>query len=229
MTGRFLMFVVLCLALSSDYALAQVGIVRTIEGQVSVVSGKQECAPQYGLDLEEGNELRTNGKSWALLTMTDGTKITLRPETEVQILIYRYTESGETWQNRALLVLTRGALRVSTGRLVSGNNSGFAVRTPDASIEVRGTDHDITYIVSKPNTAGEAGPGTYSRSYAGEIVLKNEHGNVTLTAGQVAFAEPRVHAPPRMLNGYPRFYYAHDHVDRRVAAVAGRLDAVTLP
>lgn len=224
---RLFMSVVLCLALLSEStALAQVGIVYTVEGQVSLKSGRQERVQHFGLDLDEGDAIRTSVKSWALLTMMDGTKITVRPDTEVRIYIYRYTESGESWQNRALLVLTRGALRVTSGRIAMGRSSGFAVRTPDATMDMRGADHDITYIAPKFTPTRDATAGTYGRTFTGKAVLRNPRGEVTIHDGQTAYAEPRMRIPPRVLSTNPHFFQWHSYVDRRVAAVAERQETV---
>ena len=208
-------------------ALAQVGIVRTVEGPVSVLSGKQECAPRYGLDLEEGDAVRTGAKAWALLSMIDGAKITVRPDSELRVVIYRYVESGDSWQSRAVLALTRGAVRVSSGRIAVGRSSGFEVKTPDATMDMRGADSDITYIAAKPAAAGDAPVGSYGRAYAGEAVLKNAGGEVTLRDGQTAYAEPRV--MPRVLTTTPYFFHWHGYIDRRSAAVADKLDSIVVP
>src|SRR5262245_21836874 len=49
--------------LNGAAVMAQVGVVRTVEGQVSVASGKPECALRYGLDLDEGDAVRTGEKA----------------------------------------------------------------------------------------------------------------------------------------------------------------------
>lgn len=203
-------------------AQSQVGVVRTVEGQVSVFSAKPECAPRYGLDLDEGDVVRTGEKSWALLTMMDGAKITLRPDSELRIDNYRYTDAGEVSQNGALLALQRGSVRVATGRIAGVRNSGIMIRTPDAIIDLRGADQDIAYLDPKVTPAGLAA-GSYGKSYAGEAVLKNALGEVMLRTGQVAYAEPR--APPRTLAVDPYFLYWHNFIDRQAARVAEQLDA----
>jgi len=204
--------------------LAQVGIVRTVEGQVSVFSGKQECAPRYGLDLEEGDAIRTGAKAWALLAMMDGTKITVRPDTEVRIDTYRYNESGEPGQNRAQLALSHGALRVAPGRIALGRGGTFVAKTPDAGMTMRGADHDVTYIAPKTTPAINTQAGTYGRSYAGEAALNNAGGEVALRDGQTAYAEARTRAAPRLLSSNPYFYHWHGYIDRRAAAVAEKLE-----
>lgn len=204
---------------------AQVGIIRTVEGQVSVFSGKQECAPRYGLDLEEGDAVRTGAKAWALLAMMDGAKITVRPDTEVRIDAYRYTDAGESAQNRAQLTLTQGALRVTSARIIAGRNAGFSIQLPDASMELRGADHDVAFVGPKFATR-DTPAGSYGKSHAGDALMKSPHGEVIVRAGQVAYAEPRVRASPRVLSIKPYFYHWHDHIDRRAAAIAEKLDLI---
>ena len=207
------------------FAEAQVGIVRTIEGQVRVFSGKAECAPRYGLDVEEGDVVRTGDKAWAMLTMMDGAKITVRPDTEVRVDVYRYTEAGESAQNRAQFTLTRGAVRVTAGGIARGRNAGVLVNTPDASVTLRGADQDVAYILPQFSPRGDALVGAYGKSYAGEAIMKNAGGTVTIKAGQVAFAETRVRKPPQVLPSDPYFYHWHSFIDRRAAAVGEGLDA----
>ena len=226
MQVRFLsMLLVLLTAFAALPARAQVGtqvgIVLTVEGQVNVVSGKPECGVRYGLDLEEGDMVRTGDKSWAVLSLLDGAKITVRPSTEVRIERYRFTESGEPSQNFALLALTRGALRVLTGAIATGRNTGYRVRTPEMTMEMRGTDHDVSHVVPQFTPVGDAAPGSYGKTYAGEAIIKNSSGELTLRNGQSAFAALR--APPRLLTLEPWLFSLHAHIDRRATAVTNSL------
>lgn len=223
-TARLLMA---CLAwLGPSLVFAQVGIVRTVEGQVSVFSGKQECAPRYGLDLEEGDAVRTGPNAWALLSMMDGAKITVRPDSEVRIDSYRYTDGGDAVLNRARLTLVQGALRVASGRIAAGGKADFLVQAPEASLALRDGDHDIAAVGPKFTVRGDAALGTYGRSYRGEAVMKNPHGEIALRTNQVGFVEPRPRAAPRVLNTEPYFYHWHGYIDRRAAVVAEKLDVL---
>lgn len=214
-------FVAVLAGLTALPVSAQVGVVLTVEGQVNVISGKEECGLRYGLDIDEGDTVRTGEKSWAVLSLLDGAKITVRPSTEVRIESYRFTESGDAAQNHALLALTRGSLRVVTGAITRGRNTGYRVRTPEVIFDMRGSDHDVTHIVSTP--AGDAAPGSYGKTYTGEAVIKNAGGELTLHDGQAAFAALRARAAPRLLTMEPWFFSMHSFIDRRAAAVADSL------
>jgi hypothetical protein len=214
------------MSMAGTPALAQVGIVRTVEGQVNVMSGKQECAPRYGLDLEAGDVVRTGAKSWALLAMIDGTKITVRPDSEMRIAAFRYTDLDEFAQNHALLSLLTGAVRVTPGRVAVTRGKGFQVQTPDANMTLRGADHDVAFVPPDGAEKGDAPTGTYGRSHVGYAILKNAHGEVTIRTGQTAYAAPKVNAPPRVLETEPYFYHWHNYIDRRAAAIADKLETL---
>ena len=219
----------LAVILTALPANAQVGVVLTVEGQVNVISGKQECGLRYGLDIDEGDSVRTGEKSWAVLSLLDGARITVRPSTDVRIEVYRFTESGDAPQNHATLALARGSLRVVTGAIARGRNTGYRVRTPAATMEMLGTDHDVTHVAPQFTPVGDAAPGSYGKTYAGEAVIKNASGELTLRDGQAAFAALRASAPPRLLTMEPWFFSMHAFIDRRAAAVADALSGPTVP
>ncbi len=222
--GRFFLPAALVL-LASLPVRAQVGIVLTLEGQVNVISGKEECGLRYGLDLEEGDTVRTGDKSWAVLSLLDGARITVRPSTEMRIEKYRFTESGDAPQNFAALALKGGALRVVTGAIPRGRNTGYRVLTPEVTVEMRGGDHDVSHVAPQFTPMGDAPPGSYGKTHAGEAVMKNASGELTLREGQTAFAALRGQAAPRVLTSEPWFFNIHTHIDRRAAAVGATLNA----
>ena len=201
-------------------ARAQVGMVLAVEGRVNVISGKQECGLRYGLDLDEGDTVRTGEKSWAVLSLLDGTRITVRPSTVLRIEKYRYTDSADAPQNHATLTLTGGALRVVTGAIVRGRNTGYQVRTPEITMELQGGDHDVSHITPQFTPAGDAVPGSYGKTYSGEASIKNASGALILRDGQAAVARLNAHIAPRLLTTEPGFFSLHAHIDRRAAAVS---------
>lgn len=194
-----------------------------------MISRKQECGLRYGLDLEESDTVRTGDKSWAVLQFLDGAKITVRPSTEVRIENYRFTESSEAPRNHASFELMRGSLRVLTGAIVRGKNTGYRVRTPDITMEMRGADHDVTYVVPRFTPVGDAVPGSYGKTFSGEAAFKSANGEITLRDGQAAFASSRARVPPRLLTLEPWFFSMHSFIDRRAAAVADSLLGPNLP
>jgi len=219
----------LCAAPWPAQSHAQVGIVLTVEGEVNVISGKQECGLRYGLDLEEGDTVRTGEKSWAVLSLLDGARITVRPSTEMRVEEYRFIESGDAVLNRATLALARGSLRVLTGAITRGLNSGYRVRTPEVMMELRGTDHDVAHVPPQFTPVGYAVPGSYGKSHAGEAMIKNAGGELSVRDGQTGFSAIRMAGPPRLLTSDPAFFNLHAFIDRRAAAVSNASPAIPNP
>ena len=196
-----------------------------------VLSGKLECAPRFGLDLDESDTIRTGEKAWAVLVMVDGTRIAVRPQSELTVSVFRYTDGGEITQNHAILTLTRGAIRVNAGHMGRGRNSGFIVRTRDAEVLIQGTDQDVAYVTpdfaAKPKP-GDPEQGTYAKVHEGAGLLRAVGKDVKLQAGQSAFAGGKEKSAPKVLPSDPYFFHWHTYIDRRVATVLARQDAEPL-
>ena len=102
-----------------------------------------------------GDVLSTESDTYAQLRFTDGGRVTLRPNTQVKIDAYHYSEL-QPKQDSFLMSLVKGGLRALSGFIGHrGNRDAYAMRTPTATIGIRGTEYDAIYI--PPN--GQAGNG----------------------------------------------------------------------
>ncbi len=129
-------------ALASSQALAQPA------GQVEYASGAgfaqaQNQTPRAlgrGLELQEGDRLTTVQNSTAIVRFRDGTRMTLRPNTELIVQRYAYRDGAA--DNSMLLQLLRGGLRALTGLVSKGAPDAAKIRTATATVGIRGTDFD---------------------------------------------------------------------------------------
>jgi hypothetical protein len=87
-----------------------------------------------GLVLNPGDAIRTGDKAQAQLTLADGTKMVLRPKTQMQV--------RETAPNR-VFGLDFGRMKSFVKKLKSNNK--FEVKTPVAAASVRGTVFEVGY------------------------------------------------------------------------------------
>ena len=93
-----------------------------------------------GLELREGDALSTAAGATAIIALRDGTRMTLRPGTDMVVQQFRYQEGSPN--NSLLMQLFAGGLRAITG-LVSKNAPDAArLQTRTATIGIRGTDFD---------------------------------------------------------------------------------------
>ena len=198
-------------------AYAAVGTVDSFEGDVRVVTATSDLAAHAGMELNEGDSIRTGDNAWALLVMTDGASLTLRQNSQIQLAAYRYNPDGNAADNSSVLKLVKGALRSITGYIGRTNRAGYRIDTPTATIGVRGTDHEPAYY--PPGAYTDRDPGTYDKVNEGESFIRNPKGqDVSVKPGQYAFVHHNSAIAPRVLQRPPAFYQRHAEQDRRAAA-----------
>lgn len=93
-----------------------------------------------GLALQQGDRLTTAAGASAIVKLSDGTRMTLRPQSEMVLQQVRY--APEAADNNLLLELLRGGFRALTGLISKGSDRAAVVKTPTATIGIRGTDFD---------------------------------------------------------------------------------------
>lgn len=86
----------------------------------------------------EGDVISTTDKGFAVVTLADGTKFTLRPATTFALDRFAHNAGTET----ALMRLVKGGMRVVTGLVGKRNPTGVELRTTTATIGIRGTSFD---------------------------------------------------------------------------------------
>lgn len=102
-------------------------------GQIPRTLGK-------GLALKEGDRLTTADGASAVIKLQDGTRMTVRPNSDIVIQQYRFKESAP--DNSMVMRLLQGGFRAITGLISKGSASSARVITNTATIGIRGTDFD---------------------------------------------------------------------------------------
>jgi len=103
-------------------------------------SGQAPRTLGKGLPLNEGDRLTTAEGASAIVRLVDGTRMTVRPNSEIVISQYRFRESAT--DNNMLLQMVRGGFRAVTGLIAKGSPHAAKVQTSTATIGIRGTDFD---------------------------------------------------------------------------------------
>ena len=200
-------------------AFAAAGNLQAFDGDVRVISAGGDRAAQNGMELNEGDTVKSAAGAWALLAMSDGASLTLRPETQLRIDVYRYDAAGNAADNSSVLSLARGAFRAITGYIGRSNREGYRISTPTATIGIRGTDHEPAYYPPPaPGERMEHEPGTYDKVIDGESYIRNPRGEVGVKPGQHAFVHHNGRVAPLLLARPPAFYQRHAEIDRKAEA-----------
>ncbi len=93
-----------------------------------------------GLVLSVGDRLTTVDGALAIIKLNDGTRMTLRPNSELVLQHYQFKESAP--DNSMVLQMLRGGLRAITGLISKGSPDAARIQTTTATIGIRGTDFD---------------------------------------------------------------------------------------
>jgi hypothetical protein len=145
------------------------------DGSVRLLSERSE--------IREGDVLSTERDSYAQVKFTDGGTVTLRPNTQVKLDGYAFSEKEPQRDNFAMSLL-KGGLRAVTG-LVGKRNSNYRMSTATATVGIRGTD--FTAIVILPG-GGSLEPGTYVTVADGAIGMISGGAEQLVGAGQTGYA-----------------------------------------
>ena len=109
-----------------------VGFVQT-PGQMPRTLGK-------GQQVREGDRLTTSEGASAIIRLEDGTRMTVRPNSELVLSQYQFKENADN--NSMLLQMVRGGFRAVTGLISKSSPNAAKVQTSTATIGIRGTDFD---------------------------------------------------------------------------------------
>lgn len=117
---------------------ARQGTFKTVQGEVTLVRGATRSAAVVGDALHEGDRVLTGSRSAAAVTLTDGTILSIGPDSAVDLAQFRFDPT--TQDGNVLVTLLRGSLRVVTGLIAKLKPEQVKVTTPTTVIGVRGTD-----------------------------------------------------------------------------------------
>jgi len=198
-------------------------VVRTTSGAVKSLA--------IGSTIESGDTVETARRTYARLKFTDGSEVTLKPGTQFKVERYVYDKASPK-ADAGSFNLIKGGLRTITGQIGKrGNQDSYRMRTPTATIGIRGTIYIAEYISPEeaaerkpmstllaladtavmsdavPFLVADAGgnglsPGLYVQVLDGMINLTNGGGSQNFTAGQFGFT-PSFQQPPVILPTNP--------------------------
>jgi hypothetical protein len=143
-----------------------------------------------GLELREGDRLTTSEGSSAVIKLQDGTRMTVRPNSEIVLQQFAFKESAPQ-DNSFLMQLVRGGFRAVTGAIAKSSPNAARVQTNTATIGIRGTDFDAR-ICNKDCAAESAKVTEAARPNAVQASAKISQSQGEIHATDTAGARRRV-------------------------------------
>ena len=174
-----------------------------VEGDVAAYSPtKQKRALVVGEYVFEGDSIVTGKDGELHLDMEDGGYMSVRPNTKMRIAKYQAKgEAGDT----AVFRLLEGSLRSVTGWIGKFNRNKYIIRTPNATVGIRGTDHE-PFVIPVGSSVGE--PGTYDKVNEGGSFIQTPAGRADVAPNQAGFVAYDKSAVPRVLKEIPKHFRA---------------------
>ena len=195
----------------ATYSAELFGTVDSLSGRAFVLDqyGKS-TAVSVGMKIYEGQTINSGPDGEVHLVSEDGGIIALRPDSAFRVDEYKAEGSSA---DKIFVTLLSGAMRSITGWIGKHDSSAYQVTTPNATIGIRGTDHEIT-VIDKGD--GDE-PGTYDTVHEGATILKTPQGEADVSPGKFAFAPKGRAVAPIFLARQPRF------LARRKLKIEGRV------
>jgi hypothetical protein len=177
------------------------------DGSVKVLGPKSE--------VENGDTLVSEKNTYAQIRFVDNHEITLKPGTTFRIENFSY-DAGKPDADSAAFSLVKGGLRSITGLLGKRNKEKFSLKTPSATIGIRGTTFVAQYVPPGAGLAlaqnlngnlpqmGKQPPGSAPAISAQEQAALNTLGNQAQAAMQQAASQagvPQAQALPTLTPG----------------------------
>lgn len=167
--------------LLTGQALAEVaGRVTFVVGQVNAISATGEKRVIGKGELLNSGERLETGKGRLQIRFTDGSLLSLQPNTVFGLDNYTYSRNKP--QDGALLFnFVRGGMRTISGAIGKVNRANYIVKTPAGTIGIRGTAY----------TASQEPNGKLLLTVnKGVVNIANDFGNRNIPAGQTFQMDP---------------------------------------
>jgi hypothetical protein len=116
------------------------------------------------------------------VVFSDGGLLALRSDSAIKISEYKFDKATPS-TNKNVVEVVKGGFRTITGAIAKTNPNGYEVKTPVATIGVRGTDFSIIYSEKCDKNSDSAKCGLAVKINKGIVSLDNAEGGITLTAG----------------------------------------------
>ena len=187
------LLLVLISAAFAGQAGAAAGRVDFAVGNATVVGTDGRSRPvARGTELDTGDTVRTTDGR-VQVRMTDGSFISLQPNTEFGIKNYRF-EGKTDGTESAFYSLVKGAMRTVTGLVGRVNRNAYRVATPTATVGIRGTG-GLIQILPDGSTLVQGTSGIW--------FLANPSGSIDIPAGVSGLAPADPKQPPKETSAVP--------------------------
>jgi len=205
------LFVILCLLFSNSWAA--IGTVTENKGNgCEIVRGKEKLSGAKGSGVESMDTIN-NGACESKITFKDDTKVNITANSKLLIDDFVFDPKASDSGKLALKV-AMGSVRYASGQIAKNNPQQVDIKTPTATIAVRGTDFNMvvdetgqSLVILLPSCKDDKDVKQFeleeNKCKVGRIEVTTMAGSVTLEeafAGTYVFSANSAPTPPRIIN-----------------------------
>lgn len=197
-------------ALLSTPVLASIGTVTEQTGPDALLQrDKEKLIARKGVELEMQDKVET-ANTKLNLTFEDSTKVAVTEQSKFVIDEFIYDPNAKT--GKLAMRVAMGTVRYASGGIAKNNRENVRLRTPTATISIRGTDFNMTVdeigrsmIILLPSCPdfGLPKPGKEDECVVGEIMVSTDAGHVIMNQAfqaTVVASSYQVPTEPRLVD-----------------------------
>jgi len=129
--------IALFVTLLGQAAWAQIGQIKNVAGQVSLVRNNVQQPAKTGDLLEQADVLTTGPNGSVGITFIDNTRFSAGPNSRIELKQFRFNPT--TQEGDFVTDVQQGTLAIISGQIAKRSPDAMKVRTPTTILGVRGT------------------------------------------------------------------------------------------
>lgn len=169
-----------------------IGSVATLQGQ-GWISHSDETRDKLavGVSLKQGDSIHTAPQSSVEVRFLDGSSVMVKPSSQVNIEQYRWDEKSKS--GISIFEFVKGAFRAISGLIAKDDPDNYEIKTPVATIGVRGTDFGArfcehpTCVIQNNENSLTLSQGIYIGVLDGQIAVSSNGSETLVNAGNAVF------------------------------------------
>ncbi|HVL56483.1 MAG TPA: FecR domain-containing protein, partial [Burkholderiaceae bacterium] len=144
-----------------------------------------------GEPIRAGDRIVTGEDSTVQLRFTDGGLVSVMARTDFAVEEYRLEPERE----RSFLRLARGMVRAVSGSIGKRNHDDYRLKTPTATIGIRGTEFIANERVCRIDCPADFAPGLAVTVLQGRVAVTSQAGTIEVPQGETAVVGSRSAMP----------------------------------
>jgi hypothetical protein len=128
---------VFAILMVADVALAEIGQIKTLDGEVYILRDNNRIPATLGALLKQADIVETGPSGSVGITFIDSSRFSAGPDTRLELSRFRFNPT--TQDGEFLAGLDRGTLTVISGQIAKRSHEAMKIKTPTTILGFRGT------------------------------------------------------------------------------------------